>query len=404
MSHVLRIGVLGLGRAGAHMLAAFAVHPDIQVAAAADLHQVHRDRFASEFGGPTYSDAADLCASDAIDAIYVATPHEYHAEHVEMAAAHGKHVLVEKPIALTLDECDRMIAATQRAGVAMIVGPTASFNPGVATMRRMIASGQVGPLAMISATAYTDFLYRPRRPEELNTELGGGIIYNQVPHQVDAARLLAGGMAHSVRGATWVLDPTRPTEGCYLAFIDFDSGAAATLVYSGYDHLDSADLAAGTRKDPQRYGSARRALSGVTSAEQEVALRVDSGYGGGSPVAASAGSGRTSLLQSELGVFIATCRDADLQLAPNGVMAYSSDRAQLVDPSPWRGVPGRGHAIDELYYAVTQDRPAIHDGRWAKATLEVCLALLQSARERREIPLRFQVPTQDPAPSRTTDG
>ena len=404
MSQVLRLGVLGLGRAGAHMLAALAVHPDIQVAAAADLHQVHRDRFAAEFGGPTYADAAHLCANPDIDAIYVATPHEFHAQHVELAAAHGKHVLVEKPMALTLEECDRMIAATERAGVTMIVGPTASFNPGVATMARMIANGDVGPLAMISATAYTDFLYRPRRPEELNTALGGGIMFNQVPHQVDAARLLAGGMARSVRAATWVLDPQRPTEGCYVAFVDFDSGAAATLAYSGYDHLDTADLAAGTHADPRRYGSARRGLTGVTSAEQEAALRVESGYGGASPVAASAGGSRASLLQSELGVFIATCRDADLQLAPHGVMAYSSDGAQLVDPSPWRGLPGRGHAIDELYYAVTQDRPVIHDGRWAKATLEVCLAVLESARERREIPLRFQVPTQDPASPRTIGG
>jgi phthalate 4,5-cis-dihydrodiol dehydrogenase len=388
----LRIGVLGLGRAGASMLAAMAVHPDIQVAAAADLHQEHLDRFAERTGGLTFNDAASLCASSAIDAVYIATPHQYHAEHVELAVKHGKHVMVEKPMALTLAECDRMIATAERAGVALVVGHTASFNPGVQKMRQMIVAGEIGPLAMISATAYTDFLYRPRRPEELVTPLGGGIMYNQVPHQVDAARFLAGGMARSVRAATWVLDPARPTEGCYLAFLEFESGAAAALVYSGYDHLDSTELAAGTLStNLGGYGAARRKLRGVTSPEEEVAMRVSTGYGGQQSVTHERGAS-TSLLQSELGVFVATCRDGDLRLASDGVMAYTSDGARLVPADPWRGLAGRGNALDELYYRVMEDRPVIHDGRWAKATMEVCLAMLESARQRREISLRHQVP------------
>jgi phthalate 4,5-cis-dihydrodiol dehydrogenase len=392
MASNMRIGVLGLGRAGAGMLAAMAAHPDIQVAAAADLHQEHLDRFAEDTGGRTFHDAASLCATPAIDAVYVATPHEYHAEHVELAAKHGKHVMVEKPMALTLADCDRMIAATERAGVALIVGHTASFNPGVQKMRQMIAAGEVGPLAMISSTAYTNFLYRPRRPEELVTALGGGIMYNQVPHQVDAARFLAGGLARSVRAATWVLDPARPTEGCYLAFLEFENGAAAALLYSGYDHLDSTELAAG--EPPTNlvsYGAARRTLRGVSSPDQEAALRVSTGYGGQQSVTQEWGAS-TTLLQSELGVFVATCRDGDLRLVSDGVLAYTNDGGRLVPADPWRGLPGRGNAIDELYYRVTEDRPVVHDGRWAKATMEVCLAMLESARQRREIPLSHQVP------------
>lgn len=395
MPPTLRFGVLGLGRAGAGMLAAMAQHPDIQVTAAADLHQTHRDRFAADFGGDTFADAEDLVRSPKVDAVYIATPHQFHAQHVVLAAEHGKHVIVEKPMALTLDECDQMIAATEKAGVKMIVGHTASYNPAVRAMRDLIISGQVGRLAMISATAYTDFLYRPRRPEELVTELGGGIIYNQTPHQVDAARFLAGGRARSVRAATWVLDPARPTEGSYMALLEFEDGAAASLVYSGYDHLDSAEIAA-TRppKEASQYGAARRALRQVSSQEQETALRVSTGYGGERPVARER-SGRASLLQGELGSFIVTCQGADLRLVPEGVAAYTNDGYRLLPPKPWRGVPGRGDVLDELYYAVTQDRPLVHHGRWAKATMEVCFAVLQSARERREVLLQHQVPTVD---------
>lgn len=393
MPQILRFGVIGLGRAGSGMLAAMSKHPDIHASAAADLHQQHLDRFQEDFGGLAFGSVEAMCESPEVDAVYIATPHEYHAEHVTLAAERGKHVIVEKPMALTLEECDRMIAAADEAGVVLIVGHTASFNPGVQKMRQMVTSGEVGRLGMISATAYTDFLYRPRRPEELDTSLGGGIMYNQVPHQVDAARFLAGGLARCVRAATWVLDPTRPTEGCYMAMLEFEDGAAASLVYSGYDHLDSAEIASGRGpRASEQYGAARRALRSVTSPEEEVSLRINTGYGGERPVARERAGGG-SLLQGELGVFIATCEDADLRLSPEGVLVYSTEGLRLVEPEPWRGVPGRGNVLDELYYAVTEGRPVLHDGRWAKATMEVCLAMLQSAREHREIELVHQIPT-----------
>src|SRR5262245_2461205 len=122
MPQRLRVGVIGLGRAGAMMLPAMARHPTIHVTAAADLHREHLDRFQEDFGGMAFTDAADLCASTDVDAVYVASPHQYHAEHTTLAASHGKHVLVEKPMALTLHECDRMIDATERAGVVLLVG------------------------------------------------------------------------------------------------------------------------------------------------------------------------------------------------------------------------------------------------------------------------------------------
>jgi phthalate 4,5-cis-dihydrodiol dehydrogenase len=383
----MRIGVIGLGRAGTLMLGAMARHPDILVTAAADRYRDHLDRFQEDFGGLAFDDAAALCASPEVDAVYVASPHKYHVEHAVLAAQSGKHVLVEKPMALALEDCDRMIDAAEQAGVVLMVGHTASFNPGVQKMRQLIASGEVGRLALITASAYTDFLYRPRRPEELATEQGGGIMFNQVPHQVDAARLVAGGLATSVRAAAWLLDPARPTEGCYSAFLTFEGGAVASLTYSGYDHLDSADLAAGRAPaDPRQYAAARRALRDVHDPDAETALRVASGYSAGPPQL------NESLLQPELGVFIATCANADLRLAPDGVAVYANDGLRVIPPDSWRGVAGRGAVLDELFYAVTAGRPVLHDGRWGKATMEVAVAMLQSAREQREISLVYQIP------------
>ena len=79
-------------------------------------------------------------------------------------------------------------------------------------------------------------------------------------------------------------------------------------------------------------------------------------------------------------------------LLPDGVGAYTTEGFRLIPPDPWRGVQGRGNVIDELYYAVMEDRAVTHSGRWAKATMEVCLAMLESARTHREVTLEHQVP------------
>ena len=252
----LRIGVAGLGRAGAAMLAAMVQHPLVRVTAAADPRPEPRDRFEAELGGETYASVEEMCASPNVDVVYVATPHQFHRENVVAAANAGKHIICEKPIALSLVDCDAMIEAVDRNGVQLVIGHTHSHDPAVRVMRRMIVSGEYGRVRMINNWVYTDFLYRPRRPEELDTTLGGGILFNQVPHQVDVARHLGGGLVRSVRAMTGVWDAHRPTEGACAAFLDFDDGTAATLVYNGYDHFDTDEFHAwvgegGQAKEPR---------------------------------------------------------------------------------------------------------------------------------------------------------
>src|SRR4051794_14395458 len=98
----IRLGVAGLGRAFTLMLPTFAADPRIALCAAADLRPEARAQFEKDFGARTYDSIEQLCADPDIEAIYVATPHQMHARHVAAAAAQGKHVLVEKPIAVTL--------------------------------------------------------------------------------------------------------------------------------------------------------------------------------------------------------------------------------------------------------------------------------------------------------------
>ena len=120
----LGLGVIGLGMAGAVMVRAAARHPGTVLTAAADPQPGPREAFGRDFNARTYADARALCEDPAVEVVYIATPHQFHAEHAVMAAERGKHVILEKPMALTLADCDKIIAAVERANVYLIVGHT----------------------------------------------------------------------------------------------------------------------------------------------------------------------------------------------------------------------------------------------------------------------------------------
>ncbi len=290
-------------------------------------------------------------------------------------------------MALTLADCDAIISAVEKHGVHLVVGHTHAFDPAVRAMARIVASGELGALGMIAAWNYTNFLYRPRRPEELDTARGGGIMFNQVPHQIDMARLIGGGLVRSVRAQVTALDPARPTEGSAIAFLEFENGAAASLVYGGYDFFDSDELhfwinERGAEKPPDQHGAARRAL--VQQQAEETRLRVERfAYG--------ADAGAPPAHQPHFGLMIVTCARGEMRASADGVLIYDHNGKRELPLPPSAAMPGRSEVLDDMIAAIRTGRPPVQNGRWAKANVEVMLALLQSARERREITLKHQV-------------
>jgi len=121
-SRTLRFGIAGLGQAAASTLPEIRSYPHIKLTAGADLRPEARERFSTEFGVKVYQRVEDLCTNPNVDAVYVATPHQFHAQHALMALEQGKHVLLEKPMALNLEACDAMIQAAERHGVQLLVG------------------------------------------------------------------------------------------------------------------------------------------------------------------------------------------------------------------------------------------------------------------------------------------
>lgn len=381
----LRIGVAGLGRAFTVMLPTFMRDPRVALVAAADPRGEARARFAADFSTKAYETVEELCADPAVEIVYVATPHQHHAAHVVLAAQHGKHLLVEKPMALTLEDCAAMIEAARKAGVHLIVGHSHSFDAPILRTRALIASGAYGAVRMITALNYTDYLYRPRRAEELDTARGGGAIFNQAAHQVDIVRLLGGGEVKSVRAQTGAWDPARPAEGAYAALLTFANGAFASLTYGGYGHFDSDEFSGWIGEMGQAKSANARKPSHFASAADEAAFKSARNYGGTAYQPAAA----QDLAHQHFGTVIVSCERADLRPLPNGVAIYQEGSARL-DPLPPPTVP-RAEVIDELYAAVVHGKPPPHDGAWGAATLEVCLAMLQSSREGRDVAPTRQV-------------
>ncbi len=386
----LRLGVAGLGRGFMLMLPTLSQHPRLELVAAADPRHAARTRFEADFGGRSHNSVAQLCRDPAVDAVYIATPHQFHVNHVTEAARAGKHMLVEKPMALSLADCHAMTDAARHAGVWMVVGHSHSFDRPYLRTRELVEQGLYGDVKMITALNFTDFLYRPRRPEELDTAQGGGVVWSQGAHQVDVVRLLGGGRVRSVRAATGQWDPARPTEGAYSAFLTFDNGAFATLTYSGYAHFDTDEFCGwvgelGQDKSLCKYGEARAMLRSVASPEEEAALknRRAYGYGDASPLRTEPSP------HNHFGLVVVSCERGDLRPLPSGVMIYGNSTQEL-DALPPPTVP-RSEVIDELYDAVVHGRPPIHSGEWGIATTEVCLAILRSAAENRELAMTEQV-------------
>lgn len=392
-SRKLKIGVVGLGRAFTLMLPTFIGDSRVSLAGATDPIAAARTQFEKDFAAPTFDSLEAMCASKDVDVVYIASPHQFHADHTCIAASHGKHILVEKPMALSIDECTRMIEAARKAGVQLIVGHSHSFNTPIKRTRALIDSGNYGKVRMITAINFTDFLFRPRRPEELDTQAGGGVIHSQATHQIDIVRLLAGGMTTSVQAHTGAWDANRPTEGAYSSLLGFEGGAFATATYSGYGHYDSDELMGnigemGQVKSARDYGAARKRLLATQAAGDEARLKAARNYGGSLYVGEPALPGPPPAHQ-HFGHLIVSCEKADLRPTPSGIEIFADEQRSFeVLPPP--SVP-RSEVIDELHAAVMQGKPPLHSGEWARATTEVCLAILASAQNHASIPLHHQV-------------
>ncbi|MEM9197382.1 MAG: Gfo/Idh/MocA family oxidoreductase [Pseudomonadota bacterium] len=376
-SDPIRLGALGLGRGFALTAPALAAHPGISLVAAATRSAAAQRAFAEAFGGRVYAAYDELLADPAVELVYVATPHELHREHVCAALRAGKHVVVEKPLAIALADGAAMVACAQEVGRQLLVGPSHSYDPPVALAAQIIASGRLGAPKLLHGLMATDFLYRPRRPEELRTAEGGGVVFSQAIHHIDVAMRLLASPPVAVQAVTGAWDPARPTEGAYSALVEFRSGATATLTYSGYGWFDSdvwmEDISElGCPKTSDRSGAARRTLAAMADEAGHKKTR--------------AFAGLDALAQpthhEHFGPVIVFCERGDIRLTPSGVLVYGKEGVEEL-AAPFAG-PRQGFA-QALVEALCGGPRPLQTGLWGLTALRACHALLQSARSKTRV-------------------
>lgn len=225
---IVLIGCGGMGRSEARVLADV---PQARLVAVCDAYEEAAVEFGREMGVPAYREAAEVFAHPDVEAVIVATPNGMHTQFVLDAAAGGKHIFCEKPLAFTVDECDRMIAAATRHGVRLMVGHVLRLLPLFSRVIELLDAGVVGePCA--AAITRIGWFGDPTARYRLRKETTGGLLYDITVHEIDLLHRLFGPtqMVSATLGRT-VLQTIDYEETAHL-LLRFRSGATASLFES----------------------------------------------------------------------------------------------------------------------------------------------------------------------------
>jgi UDP-N-acetyl-2-amino-2-deoxyglucuronate dehydrogenase len=359
-------GIAGAGGIAATHAAAIAMLPAACLVAVADLRPGTARAFAAEHGCAAEPGIGALLARDDIDVVSVCVPSGLHAEVGTQAAAAGKHLVIEKPIDVTLAAADRLIAAARTAGVAMTVISQHRFDAGLTELRRLLDAGALGRpvLGEASTKWYRGQGYYDSAAWRGTWSLDGGSLMNQGIHYVDLLRWSMGPVAE-VMAVCATRAHQVEVEDVALALLRFSSGAvgtiaASTAVFPGFAQRLEVTGTEGT----------------VVVEDGEIVHRAFRAGPAGPAAGAGPGAGGTS-------------QDAEGTAPPPA----AADPAAL-DPA--------GHAAQLADFLAAIDgggRPAVtaEDGRDA---LEIVCAVYQSAREGR--PVTLPAATGNPPPATGT--
>jgi len=237
----MHVGIVGAGNISQTHARAAAAIPGLTVAAVHGANAGKARELASTYGAAAYDDLDAFLRHEPMDMVIIGSPSGVHAEQGIAAARRGRHVLVEKPIDVTAERADELIAAAEEAGVRLAVLYQDRLKPGIVRLKELVGSGGLGRLLQVSARVPW---YRPpdyyRRSRWRGTRAldGGGALMNQGIHTVDLLLWLVGDVTR-VQARTATLLHEIESEDTALALLEFASGAlgvleATTAAYPGF--------------------------------------------------------------------------------------------------------------------------------------------------------------------------
>ena len=226
----VRVGLIGCGKVGTIHAAALRSLPEAAFVGAYDVLPERAVAFADKYGTRPFDDLDSLLGE--VEAVVIGTPHPLHAGPAIRAAGAGVHVLVEKPMATTVADCDAMLTAAKRSGVVLGVISQRRFFEPVLRMKNAIDAGKIGRPALAVFTMYSwrDPAYYQSDPwrGKWDTE-GGGVLINQSPHQLDLLRWCMGPVAEVTGYTRYRIEGDVARDRATIHVVD-KGGVAAGLV------------------------------------------------------------------------------------------------------------------------------------------------------------------------------
>ena len=226
MSKALRVGCIGCGLRAEVYVEKVAQLPALNMHAYADVRQESAGRFLADYGGEyATTDAQRVLADPEVDAVIISTWHDTHTRFAIEAAKHGKHILIEKPLALTIDECWQIEEAVKRAGVTMCVGLKMRFIPLVRKVKQLVPQ----PMLLMGQ------MMNDRVPDStwsLQPGIGGGTVIGAGCHTADLLCYLAGADPVEVYACgNNFIHQAAGTIDNVVGTIKFANGVIATLIH-----------------------------------------------------------------------------------------------------------------------------------------------------------------------------
>lgn len=240
-----RVALIGGGIIARNHLDAIARMPELSGVAVADPNLAKREALAQEYGIQPYADYRDMVEQEKPDIVVIALPHYLHKECAVWCSSQGCHILLEKPMALNVQECDEIAHAVSKSAVTLLVGHTQHYLPANIQAKSLIRSKELGELIAIQDTRHL-YYYRDERPAWFfeKEKSGGGIMMNLGAHSIDKIQFLTGSRVRRVSADLSYFGTKGNVEGSGMIFLQTSSGLSATIVQSGYEGVpgDTTDL------------------------------------------------------------------------------------------------------------------------------------------------------------------
>jgi len=224
----MKVALIGAGKNGMGHVKRLAAMDDVTVVAIADTAIEPAEASAASVGAKAYGDHRAMLEEARPDAVWVSSPNWLHAEHTVDCANAGCHVMCEKPMALNLEDCDRMIEAARASNVQLTIGQSLRYFPGIVEARRILESGRIGDLVSPWSIRMSQF-GRADDTWRLAGDKSGGCVMELHVHEIDFVRIVGGEVTqvYAKTAHTWPHAPTFLNH--FTAVLGFKNGAFANL-------------------------------------------------------------------------------------------------------------------------------------------------------------------------------